>query len=360
MIPRFLLRSRSHRAPTLWSLPSRSASNAPFFEFYTKAADEFRLGNLDLAADFNRKAIQAADAAKSEVNWRDVAAVRLNLAHILKLQSDFSQALESAESALKDLDAHFSSNKQEVCFALDVMSELCCEIGEVSRGLEYINRAIELKTRIGGVDALGLARSYNIRGALFLTENKIGESRSDFIRGLGINVLHHGKERPLHLSIGITLSNIGGVLRKESGRIIECEALYRDVVSSFENSMNAPGESWMVGQALSDLAEALIEQGTKSSLEEAKSHLARALHIFLSTRGMQHPSTNRATALLRACAQSDPKDETPSSSPDFVNTLLSESEKVIPRKELRISGDILFLDRRGHVGHGHPHTPLFQ
>jgi tetratricopeptide (TPR) repeat protein len=257
------------------------------------------------------------------------------------------------------LDAHFSNSKLEVCHALDVVAELCCELGDYNTAKERVNRAIEVKSRISGAAGIGLAKSYNIRGAIMLSEDQTAQARSDYIRALAINVRHHGRSRPLPLSIGITLSNIGGVLRKEGNRVPETVSLYREVVDSFESSLSNQENSWMVGSALADLAEALIEEGTISSLSEAKDLLTRALHIFLSTRGVGHPSTERAAALLKSCAAQEPKDTHIEVDVNFVDTLLNECEKVVPRQEGRVSGDVLFLDRRGHVGHGHPHSPLF-
>jgi tetratricopeptide (TPR) repeat protein len=326
-------------------------------DLYSRATDEFRQGNLEQAAGLSRDALKEA-STNSAVEWRDVAAVELNLSHILKLLSRLDEAKDLAESALKKLDAHFSSNKLEVCHALDVVAELCCEKGLNEEALKYVDRAIELKSRQGGVASLALARSYNIRGAILLNYDRIPGARSDYLRALAINVRHHGRDRPLPLATGITLSNIGGVLRKEGGRTQECVSLYREVVSSFEVNLNNPEQSWMFGSALTDLAEALIDLGCGESKKEAKTLLARSLHVFLSTRGTDHPSTERAAVLLKQCAEPATEVNVEHEHSDFVETLLNECEKILPKQETKISGDIIFLDRRGHVGHGHPHTPI--
>ena len=325
---------------------------------YGRATDEFRKGNLDLSVVFSRDALKEA-RSNSAVAWRDVAAVELNLGHMLKLLNRIDEAKELAESALAKLDAHFSGNKREVCHALDVVAELCCDKGLNEEGLKHIDRAIELKSRLDGPSSLPLARSYNIRGALLLNLDRIPGARSDYLRALAINVRHQGRQRPLALSIGITLSNIGGVLRKDGNRIQECVSLYREVVSSFEGNLSNPEQSWMLGSALTDLAEALIDLGTENSVKEAKTLVARSLHIFLSTRGTDHPSTDRAAALLKRCAEPIRNEDEEIETSDFVETLLNECEKILPKQESKISGDIIFLDRRGHVGHGHPHSPLF-
>jgi tetratricopeptide (TPR) repeat protein len=331
-----------------------------FRQAYDRSTEEFRVGNLDLAVEFSRKALEVAENDKSLI-WRDVAAVRLNLAHMLKLQSDFREAVTYAEQSLRDLDAHFSTSKHEVAHALDVVAELYCELGEVKKGRECVERSLEIKQRLHGTDGFPLARSYNIRGALMLAENRIEEARSDFIRALGINVRHHGRERPVSLSVGITLSNLGGVLRTESERRVACVSLYREVVRSFEANLSNPESSWMMGVALTDLAESLLAVGVGSDLEEAKGLLTRAIHICLLTRGSHHPSTNRAASLLQKTAKErvefcERSSEVEAS--DFVDTLLNECEQVIQKQMTRVSGDVIFLDQRGHVGHGHPHKPL--
>ena len=339
-----------------------SVSGSRFMELYTRATDEFRMGNLANSIEINRMALNEADT-DSSVAWRDVAAVELNLSHVLKLVNQFEQARKLAESALLKLDTHFSSSKHEVCHALDVLAELCCELQDMETGLGYVNRSIELKSRIRGPSGVSLARSYNIRGALYLNRSMIADARSDYLRALGINVRHLGREQPLALPVGITLSNIGGVLRREEGRVNECVELFREVVDCFEFNLTSEGTSWMLGSALTDLAESLLELRNRSSLDEAKSLLARSLHIFLSTRGTDHPSTARAAVLLRECTKLESESNgngvlMSSVSNQFVENLINECEKIIPQKEGRISGDIIFLDKRGHVGHGHPHTPL--
>ena len=360
MISRRIFRRLDVFSPRLMMFSSSSATEGSngFMDLYSKSTEEFRLGNLDLATEFSRKALAEADETKS-VNWRDIAAVQLNLAHMLKLNSQFVDARVFAEKALAGLDARFSSNKLEVCHTLDVLAELCCELGDYPTASEHVIRAIEVKSRIGGTAGASLAKSYNIRGAIMLNEGQLAQARSDFIRALAINVRHHGRDRPLPLSTGITLSNIGGVLRKEGNRVSETVALYREVVESFEGSLSNAESSWMVGSALADLAESLVELGTEPAITEAKDLLTRALHIFLSTRGIGHPSTERAANLLKECGTRPVSDATTEIDLNFVDTLLNECEKVVPRNEGRVSGDVIFLDRRGHIGHGHPHTPLF-
>jgi tetratricopeptide (TPR) repeat protein len=295
----------------------------------------------------------------SDVFWKDVAAVQLNLSHLLKLQSHFDEALSVAVTALKSLDGNFSSNKAEVCHALDVVAELCTELGKFDEAMSYTDRALEVKSRIYGVSSPQSAKTYNIRGAIFMNTDRLDQSRSDYIRALGIGVRSHGRTPPLPLSVGVTLSNIAGVLVRQEGpqRVEECIALYREVVKSFESADN---QSWMMGNGLCDLAECLIRRAGSRDIDEAKSLVTQALHIFLITRGASHPSTDRATALLQQASKT-PINTTIAEvdTTNFVNTLLDEAEKIVPKKgDVKVSGDILFLDRRGHVGYGHPHTPL--
>ncbi len=286
--------------------------------------------------------------------------MRLNQAHLLKLLGKPEEAKPHAEAALQALDAHFSANKAEVSHALDVLGELCVELGDLASAQMYIDRSIEVKGRIYGNHGLQLAKSYNIRGAINLRENNLKQSRTDFLRALGINVRHLGRSSPLPLPVGITLSNIAGVLSKEANDswLKECIAIYRAVVSSFEATDNG---SWMLGNAMTDLSECILESNDPGSHAEAKLLLAKSLTIFISSRGIEHPSTLRAASLLQQCSKAAPEETAvptyvaPSS---FVETLLTECENVVPRKEGHVSGDIIFLDRRGHVGFGHPHTPL--
>jgi len=330
-----------------------------FMDLYGKATQEFRQGNLELSIELSRKAIQEAKSS-TEIFWKDVAAVQLNLAHLLKLQSKFEDAWSVATTALKSLDGHFSSNKAEVCHALDVVAELCTELGRFDEALGYTDRALELKSRLYGVSSAQSANTYNIRGTVFMNKNLLDQSRSDYIRALGINVRTHGRKQPLPLPVGVTLSNLAVVLLRND-RIEECIAIYEDVVRSFDAAVENNTNSWMYGNALCDLAECRLRRNQSEDREEAKSLITQALHIFLITRGIEHPSTERATALLKQATESS-QSITPaveSIQINFVNTLLDEAERIVPKKgDIKISGDILFLDRRGHVGHGHPHTPL--
>jgi hypothetical protein len=193
-----------------------------------------------------------------------------------------------------------------------------------------------------------------------MNKGHLDQSRSDYIRALGINVRAHGRDRPLTQPVAITLSNIAGILlrQEESERVEECIQLYEEVVKSFETT---DSQSWMTGNALCDLAECLLRRCRSGDIDEAKSLITRALHIFLITRGSSHPSTDRAAALLQQTGSVSPKDLQTFADPcTFVDTLIDEAEKIVPKKgDIKVSGDILFLDRRGHVGHGHPHSPLF-
>ena len=328
-----------------------------FMDYYNKATKEFGQGHLELSAEFCRKALSEVETQKS-IHWRDVAAVQLNLSHTLKLMSDFEGAREMASKALKGLDAHYSTSKQEVCHALDVIAELCCELGDYESALTHVNRALDVKNGLISQSGLPLAKSYNIRGAIHLNEGRLAQARSDFIRALAINVRSHGRSRPLPLPIGITLSNIAGVLKKEGAGNSECIAIYRDVVDSF--AANGSDNSWILGSALTDLAESLLQSNTKTGVNEAKELLTRSLHICLSTRGLDHQSTERATHVLKLCSTTAVSDGSLEVNLNFVDTLLNECETILPKPGApRVSGDILFLDQRGHVGKGHPHTPLF-
>ena len=342
-----------------FALTRRYFSSESFRTLYEKATEAFSKGNLDLAVEFNSKALQQNRSNVLDANWKDVAAVRLNQAHIMKLQADFPSALEHASIGLKALDERFTSNKLEVCHALNLVAELNCELGNFETATKEINRAIDIETSIGGVSSARLAKSYNIRGTILLNQNYISEARSDFIRALAINVHHHGKQRPLPLAVGITLSNIGNVIRKEKSCASNCVAIYREVVSSFDSELSNKENSWMFGSCLADLAQSLIDTKTTNGITEAKNLLARALHIFLSTRGISHPSTEKAASLLKSLSSLTVSEEEFVDDGNFVDTLLNECEQVLPKRQARVSGDILFIDRRGHVGKGHPHTPLF-
>jgi len=333
-----------------------------FVNLYERITNEFKNGNLDNCVSLSEEAIQVGKQS-DEVPWKDLAAVQLNLSHILKLLNRHDDATPVAKRALATLDSHFSSCKAEVCHALDVVAELCAESDELEEALKLTDRALELKSRLYGAHCVQLAKSYNIRGAVFLKQDKLEASRSEFLRAFGVHLRAHGSSRPFAVPIGITLSNIAGLLRRDPTNNKDCMSLYRAVVESFSHANTDGNDMWMEGNALCDLAETLLESATQSDVEEARECLTRALHIFLSTRGLDHPSTGRATFLLQKTGQIVPKlipvdSDKPS---DIIETLLQQATSVVPPKssDIKVSGDVLFLDRRGHVGHGHPHTPLF-
>jgi tetratricopeptide (TPR) repeat protein len=358
---------RKYRALTAiyrrFTFPRGAVGTQSFLDLYSRASSEFQAGNLEISLSISKRALELY-SSDTEIARRDVAAVRLNVSHILKLLNRFPESKEMADLALKELDLSFSTNKPEVCHALDVLAEVCCEIGEVDEGLQRIERGLELKTRIHGTSGLALAKSYNIRGTLLAQRGEIERARSDYLRALGINVMHLGRTRPLPVPVGITLSNIAGVLRREGGPINRCAAIYRCVLESFESNLPNSENSWMVGSCMTDLSDCLLESRNPRYRDEAKTLLARSVHIFLSTRGLDHPSTARATSLLRRCdnlKSQQHESSSPDDSPEdqaFVTTLLDECEKIVPKQADKVSGDIIFLDRRGHVGHGHPHAPL--
>jgi hypothetical protein len=60
-----------------------------FKKLYFRATNEFQSGNLELSVKFCRDAL-AVPEIDAKDNWKDKAAVQLNLSHILKLQCNFS------------------------------------------------------------------------------------------------------------------------------------------------------------------------------------------------------------------------------------------------------------------------------
>jgi len=345
-----------------YSQDTPAPTKASFLGLYDQITNEFRGGNLENCVSLSEQAIQVAKES-DEVSWKDVAAVQLNLSHILKLLNRLDDSILVAKRALSTLDSHFSSCKPEVCHALDVVAELCAESDDFEEALKLTDRAMELKSRLYGAHCVQLAKSYNIRGAVFHKQNRLQASRSEFVRALGVHIRAHGSTRPFAVPIGITLSNIAGLLRQDPANNKDCMTLYRVVVEAFGHANTNGNDMWMEGNALCDLAETLQASATQSHIEEARECLTRALHIFLSTRGIDHPSTARATFLLQSLSSVVPKltPVEPDNPSQIIESLITEATSVVPAKssDIKVSGDVLFLDRRGHVGHGHPHTPLF-
>ena len=348
------------------SQPDSVNANRSFMGLYEQITSEFKEGNLEKCVSLSEEAIQFAKQSE-DVNWKDVAAVQLNMSHMLKLLSRSDDAKVVAKRALGTLDAHFSSCKPEVCHALDVVAELCVESGDLTEALSLTDRAIELKTRLFGLHCPQLAKTFNIRGALFLNQDNVAASRTEFLRALGVHVRALGSDRPFPIPIGITLSNIAGLMRRDTQKLEDCVSLYRAVVESFSNANSNGNDMWMEGNALCDLSESFIDVGSDANIQEARECLTRALHIFLTTRGIDHPSTARATVLLQRTRTAGQNTVIAASNTgeeivkNVINDLLEEAKILVPPKssETRVSGDVLFLDRRGHVGHGHPHSPLF-
>ena len=279
--------------------------------------------------------------------WLKVASARINTAFAYKLLGEFDHALDQVKEGIKLLDAHFTQCKPELCHALDLCAELYIAAGKHSEAQEYVSRSLEIKTSIYPQQSPHLVNSYNLQGAIHFAAGRLAEAEAEFMKSISICVNNYGFETPINQQLGVTLSNLAGIWRARDDWK-KCIEAYTAVVTSFEAHFGE--SSWMTAQASVDLGLSLVNAGAPRA---AKEHLVRGLGILVTTSGPSHPSAVAAMEALKATQ--NPAGEDAALECAFLSDLFRQ---VKIEKKGKVSGDLYILDRRGHVGGGHPFSQL--
>jgi len=279
--------------------------------------------------------------------WMKVASARINTAFAYKLLAEFDKALDQANEGLKILDSHFTQCKPEICHALDLTAELHIALGRHSDAQPFVSRSLGLKEAIYPPESPQLINSYNLQGAVNFSAERLADAEASFLKSIKTGVANFGYDRPLNQQLAVSMSNLAGVWRAQE-KWQECVEAYAAVKESFE--VNFGEDSWMSAQASVDLGLSLIAAGAG---EAAREHLVKGLTILVNTSGPDHPSALAAVEGLAKCK------ETPGAGNLSSGFLIDFFEKIpkIVRKS-GVSGDVIILDRRGHVGGGHPFSAI--
>ena len=279
--------------------------------------------------------------------WLKVASARINTAFAYKLLAEFDKAIEQVKEGVKLLDAHFTQCKPELCHALDLCGELYIASGKHSEAQAYVSRSLEIKQSIYPQQSPHLVNSFNLQGAMHFAAGRLPEAETTFLKSIAICVNNFGYQAPLNQQLGVTLSNLAGVWRARD-EWQKCVEAYTAVVGSFEAHFGE--SSWMTAQASVDLGLSLISAGAPRA---AREHLVKGLGILVTTSGPSHPSAVAAMEALKA-TQNITEDDVliPFGSLD------EYFKKMKTEKSAKVTGDFYVLDRRGHVGGGHPFSQL--
>ncbi|KAF4667289.1 hypothetical protein FOZ61_008440 [Perkinsus olseni] len=331
-------------------------------KYMDEAMQSFGQGSLRECLTSNNKAIELFEEDGNKGLRRQqhqrYAAAYLNNAFVMKQLGAYQEAKEAADKGLAILMKKYTMHKREIAETLDLLGELCQNLELTEEGKSHVSRSIELKTALYGANAIQLAVPMNIRGALQLQQGHLDKARSDFLRALTYTVKYHSAGKPVHPQIAVCLSNLAGVLKKED-KLDECRQIYTEVVDSMSQEFGRT--SPVTAQALCDLGATYV--GLKHK-KLAQSTLTEALHASTVSRGIEHPLTQRIAEWLQDAAKiENPEDVDGFCGDDFVDNLLKDCVHKIAEQDKKsedaaVRGDIIFLDQRGHVGHGSPLKPL--
>jgi tetratricopeptide (TPR) repeat protein len=322
-----------------------------------EAAAAFKIGDIEQCININ-KTLFSSEISCLELehnrNWMKLASAHINTAFAFKLLGKFESGATEVEAGIQLLESHYSQAKPEISHAYDLATELEISRNNLGRAQALADKALELKTKIYNKLELPLAHSLNLQGAIHLAQGALDAAQVDFKKSLVVNVANFGLARPLHQQTAVTLSNLAGVFRTR-GQHGEAAQIYEVVVTSFTAHL---GEgSWIAAQAAFDLGVSLALIGEKSRATEV---LVDAVSRFMTARGPEHPATLGVMEFLKNLDKVEVP-EGHDSRVDLVDELLNEAEREVKvlKGSAGVQGDVHVIDRRGHVGHGHPlFTPL--
>ena len=161
--------------------------------------------------------------------------------------------------------------------------------GDYAEGLEFFNRALELRTRLLGPEHPAVGSSRNNIGHTLISLRKYARAEEEFRAALAIREAALGPDHPRSAE---TRANLG-VVFDHTGRHAEAEAAYRAAIAGLERSHGA--DSPRVAVSRNNLGQVLMDQG---KLEEAETVHRKALQVRLDALGPDHPDVAESRSNL--------------------------------------------------------------
>jgi CHAT domain-containing protein/tetratricopeptide (TPR) repeat protein len=242
------------------------------------AVSERHLGDLPSAREHAQRAL----ATGEKVYGRIVASTTLNLGILAADQGDYAAARDYFEKALTIFSTVTTHKTMGVAIALEDLSTVFYQQGDLTKALEYRQRALAVYEKDWG-ESPGAANNLNGMGDILLAQGKLDEAADSYLKALHIQE----KVAPESFNVSITLRNLAQVARKQGNRILALDYDRR----ALEMGQRSCSNSWCVVGVLNDLGELSYERG---DLAGAESYLLRAVDIREKSLGPAHPDLGRS------------------------------------------------------------------
>ena len=237
------------------------------------------------------------DVERSAITHNTIGTVLYSSGNLDGAEAMFRKSAEQLELALGE--------HPRVAAAWNNIAATLLGHGKYSEGLEYFERALELRERLLGAEHPDVGSTRNNIGQALLSLGEHDRAEQEFRAALRIRRAALGEDHPRTAE---TRANLGLVF-DATGRDAEAEVAYRAAITGLERAHGA--DSPRVALSRNNLAQALAAQG---KLVEAEAEHRRALEIRLAALGPDHrdvaqSQTNLAMVLLERGAASEAREQ---------------------------------------------------
>jgi serine/threonine protein kinase/tetratricopeptide (TPR) repeat protein len=250
------------------------------------ATAELWLGDLALAENYQREAMQIFDATVSR-NHPDHAAGLANLGYILTQRGKYAEAEQVLNEAL-DIERNvFGPDDQRIAETESNLGTLYERQGDVARAIKATQAAVKIATQRLGLNHYLTGYYLSDLASLYETADDLPDAEASARQALDV----YARSLPArHLYIASTRQLLGEVLLQRHS-VAAAEVELRAALDI--NSALAGPDSWRTARTQAGLAWALILRNDDA---EGAPMLAAARARLLATVGRAHPATEWASA----------------------------------------------------------------
>ena len=242
-------------------------------------------GDYQQAGNIGRQAIGLLETAKAGGNEAAAAALtdsRVEVAEILRRDSQLEDAAKLATAALADLDLHARGTASHIA-ALYVLGRVHEAQGDLESAEPLLRRAYDLQTKLSGELSDDTVNARNGLAILLTVRGKTDEAESLLRRNVAAVEQIYGESSA---SLGIAWNNLANALSDIPARYGEAEKAYLEAIRIFESSL---------GRAHPEYSNAYSNLGALYNKTEQWQKAADAYRIALTQRlvtfGADHAST---------------------------------------------------------------------
>jgi CHAT domain-containing protein/Tfp pilus assembly protein PilF len=247
------------------------------------------------AAPTGRYEIEVAEWRAPRESDRGLYEARKLYEEGLKLQraGKHDKALLLVERALEIRERILGLEHREVADALHILAHLYLSMGEYAKAEPFYHRALAVYEKTVGPEHPTLARSFNHLAVLYWNRGEYVKAEPFARRALAIFESALGREHP---NVATALNNLA-LLYSSRGDFTMAEPLYQRVLTILEGSLGR--EHSLVATALNNLANVAYNKGNYAKAELL---YLRALAIGEKALGQEHSEVARIFFNL-ACVQ---------------------------------------------------------